>query len=235
MSENELSINMTRNSINDANNSNCVSAENEIKNNYAINNVERYATNNNQQNIEEKKKPKKKLFDGLFIRLKKIKHLDIILTVLFIAIILLIYFSSFTGTSLSKENTKSNTQTASDLEEYSKKLEEKLEKTLTAIKDAGKVSVLIYFNEGIETVIAYTTEVETLPNNGVVKETKSPVLVTNSGKTQPIILQENMPTPSSIVIVSTGAKDTNVKLEILRAVQTMFNINSSKIEIFAGN
>ena len=44
-----------------------------------------------------------------------------------------------------------------------------------------------------------------------------------------------MPTPNSIVIVATGANNTNVKLEILRAVQAMFALPTSSIEIFAGN
>ena len=48
---------------------------------------------------EANKPPKKVLFEGLINKLKKIKHLDIILTVLFIAIILLIYFSTFSTSS----------------------------------------------------------------------------------------------------------------------------------------
>ena len=49
-------------------------------------------------------------FSALFEKLKKIKHLDIILVVLFIAIILLIYFSSF-GKSDAKLDTSYGTTT----------------------------------------------------------------------------------------------------------------------------
>ena len=50
-----------------------------------------------------------------------------------------------------------------------------------------------------------------------------------------IILQEIMPKPVSIIIVASGAKNTNVKLEIIRLVQAMFELSTSKIEVFAGN
>lgn len=190
-------------------------------------------------NQEKQDKPKKKvLFEGLFVKLKKIKHLDKILTVLFIAIILLIYFSSFSfGTS---SNNKSNigqaleeNQTTS-LTSYQNVLERKIEETVSAIKNAGNVNAMVNFSQGIETVIAYSTETKH-NKDGSSTEIKSPVLITKDGKSEPIILQENMPKPTSIIIVATGAKDTNVKLEILRAIQAMFELNSSNIEIFAGN
>ncbi len=183
-------------------------------------------------------KPKRKIFAGLITNFKKIKHLDIILTVLFIAIILLIYFSTFFNTnSTSDKNSTQNNKTYSattSLDDYTNKLETKLVETLSAIKGAGNVSVLLTFNKGIETVIAYTTETETA-KDGNVTEIKSPVLITNNGKTETVVLQEIMPTPVSIVVVSTGANNTNVKLEILRAIQTMFALPTSSIEIFAGN
>ena len=53
-------------------------------------------------------KEKKKLFQGFFEKLKKIKHLDIILTILFIAIILLVYFST---TNLFSSNEETNNGT----------------------------------------------------------------------------------------------------------------------------
>ena len=188
--------------------------------------------------INKSDKPKRKIFNGLISNLKKIKHLDIILTVLFIAIILLIYFSTFFNTNKtpdknSTQNNKTYSATTS-MEVYTSRLESKLVETLSAIKGAGNISVLLTFNKGIETVIAYTTETKTSAD-GTVTEVKSPVLITNNGKTETVVLQEIMPTPVSIVIVATGANNTNVKLEILRAVQAMFALPSSSIEIFAGN
>ena len=192
--------------------------------------------NDEKEGIDKDKNnlKKKVLFGSFFTRLKKIKHLDKIITVLFIAIILLIYFSSFSFESSSKSEAIQDLYVKEDeLVLYEKELEEKIQRTLSSIKDSGEVSVMVCFSEGIETVIAYKTEKEI--KNGVTIETKTPLLVTNDGKSETIVLEKIMPKPTSIVVVSTGAKNTNVKLEILRAVQTMFGSTNCNIEIFAGN
>lgn len=191
----------------------------------------------NEKNNESISNKKKSIFDGFFNKLKKIKHLDKILTILFIAIILLIYFSSFSINSTGKNKSDGQASTSREvttLSSYQKVLERKIEETISAIKNAGKVNVMVNFSQGIETVIAYTIE-SRQNKDGTISEIKTPVLVTNDGKTQPIVLQEKMPEPTNIIVVATGAKDTNVKLEILRAIQAMFELNSSNIEIFAGN
>lgn len=202
-----------------------MSEENEIKKNDEV--------------VESNKNKKKKLFGNLFEKIKRIKHLDKILTILFIAIILLIYFSSFsfgTNSSSTTENSMqlSESMGSTSLAVYQKELENKISSTLSKIKDVGNVKVMVYFNKSIETIIAYTTKTET-NTNGVIVETKSPVLITKDGKSEPIVLQEIMPEPTSIIVVASGATNTSVKLEILRAVQAMFNFNNSNIEIFAGN
>lgn len=191
------------------------------------------------------KKKKRVLFEGLINKLKKIKHLDIILTVLFIAIILLIYFSTFSTSSNSENVNKKQNQAGqaqssfslisdNPLLKYSKQLEEKLEGIISQIKDAGTTRVLVTFDGEIQTVIAYTTKIEEL-ENGTKVETKSPVLITNAqGESEPIVLETVMPNIKSVIVVATGAKNTNVKLEILRAVQAVLNVPGSNIEIFAG-
>ena len=190
-------------------------------------------------------KPKRKtLFEGFITRLKRIKHLDIILTVLFIAIILLIYFSTFSSssTNVKENNTQSQlgqNQTISQtnnnsLLNYANQIECRLEGIIGQIKDAGLVKIAVSFDGEIQTVIAYTTKIEEL-ENGTKTETKSPVLITNKdGQTEPIVLETIMPKVKSIVVVASGAKNTNVKLEILRAVQAVLGLPSSNIEIFAG-
>ncbi len=178
---------------------------------------------------------KKNFISPLLDKLRKIKHLDIILIVLFIAIILLIYFSSFLNTN---EKTENNTQqktytTKITLESYEKSLINDLESLISSMSNAGSVKVMLLFEEGIETEIAYIIETKTL-SDGTKVETKSPVLIsTDEGQSEPIILQEILPKPISVIVVASGAKDTKVKMEILRLTQAMFSLPASKIEIFA--
>ena len=180
---------------------------------------------------------KKNIFSKVSDKLKKIKHLDIILTVLFIAIVLLIYFSTLqTSPSTKESQTKQNTGQSVDSEfsSYASGLRSDLEKAISSIDGAGSSTVILYFGEGIKTEIAYTIETKT-SSDGSITETKSPVLIANNGSQDPIILQKIMPKPISVVIVAQGAQNTKVKLEILRLVEAMLGINSQKIEIFAGN
>lgn len=180
---------------------------------------------------------KKNVFSGFMDKLKKIKHLDIILTVLFIAIVLLIYFSTMsTPTKNETKNTLDNTTISStdEFDEYVNSLTFSLENLVSSIDGVTTSQVLVYFDESIKTEIAYTTEIKTL-TDGTKIEVKSPVLISNNGEQKPIVLQKTMPTPVSVVVVAKGADNTKVKLEILRLIQSLLNISSQKIEIFAGN
>ena len=169
-------------------------------------------------------------------KLKSIKHLDIILTVLFIAILLLIYFSTSASTNNSKNNNSSATvvHSSTEFEEYISGLTNQLEEVISNINGAGQAKVLLYFKEGIKTEIAYKIEEKTT-SDGTVVQTQSPILITKQGIEEPIILQKIMPKPSSVVVVASGAKDTNVKLNILRLVEATLKLDASSIEIFAGN
>jgi len=207
-------------------------------------------SNLNEENITSKNNFKgsslKSFFDGFVSRIKRIKHLDILLVIFFVVVILLIYFSTLTKKNEVK-NTEDNTSQIQDqgnnytysskttsLESYKDTIEKKLSNTLSHIKNAGEVTVVVNFNTGIEDVIAYTTT-SYIDENGKKVETKTPVLITVDGQTCPLILEQIMPEPSNIVVIASGAKDTSVKLEIQKAVQVLFNLQTSKIEIFAGN
>lgn len=182
--------------------------------------------------MSENKKSSK--FGGLWDKLKKVKHLDIILVVLFIAIILLIYFSTFGKASPSGVTNYEETTQMTTFDKYRTSLEQKIKTAVEALENVERAEVILYFDKGAETVIAYTYETKTL-QDGTKLETKSPVLVQNGKEQDVVVLQEIMPQPVSVVIVASGAKDTNVKLKILQLVQALFEIKSSKVEIFAGN
>ena len=191
-----------------------------------------------ERNFDKKNNSFIKLF---WSKLKKIKHFDIVLTVLFVAIILLIYFSTFSTKKIDEKTNESNNiveftkeETDSLLSEYSKEVENKLVSVISQLKGVGNVSVAVKLNGDIENIYAYTTKEEVL-ENGTKVETKTPVLIAEGNKSTPLILQTKMPTIDSIVIIAQGAKNTNVKLDILRVVQLLYNLPSSKIEIFVGN
>ena len=112
---------------------------------------------------------------------------------------------------------------------YVKDLENRLEKTLSEIKGAGNVSVVITVDSGKETV--YASEKVTVSENGKTTVTESPILV--NGK--PVVVKENYPEIVGVLIVAQGANSISVMKNIQQAAVSLLNINLSRIEILAMN
>ena len=95
---------------------------------------------------------------------------------------------------------------------YVKDLENRLEKTLSEIKGAGNVSVVITVDSGKETI--YASE----KVNG-----------------KPVVVKENYPEIVGVLIVAQGANSISVMKNIQQAAVSLLNINLSRIEILAMN
>ena len=181
-------------------------------------------------------------------KLKKIKHFEIILVVIFIAVVLLIWFADFGG----DKNTKSNSSTTtgstsiSSLREYTEELETRLCKVLSNIDGAGKVNVMITFSGNSEVILATTKDEKTTSNSttssgGTTNDSQTktvssePVLITENGTTNPIVLMEIFPEIKGVIVVAEGADNVRVKLDLLKAIQALLNVNSGQVEIFKGS
>ena len=171
----------------------------------------------------------------LFEKLKNIKHIEVIILVIFIAVLLLIYSSTFS-------NNKDNeiTTTALTTEEYANYLENKLVNVLSHINGAGQVSVMVTLSCGVEYV--YATNTEEVVTESVVSGTTTTktttieeiIMVSVAGKSSPLILKENLPKVSGVIIVSSGARDLSVRLELQKAVEALLDIKGECIEILIG-
>ena len=85
-------------------------------------------------------------FSGLWKRLKSIKHIEIIIAVLFALIVLLVYFSTTSSHGSAK------TQNLSLGASYATQVEAKLENLLSKIDGAGKIDVMVMCeSEGVQT------------------------------------------------------------------------------------
>lgn len=180
---------------------------------------------------------KKNIFSSKFFqKLKGIKHIEIIIAVILISVFLLIYFSNFN----SKTKTDSSTTNSTSLANYYGELEVKLEKILKEIQGVGNVKVMITVSSSSKLVYATSKEETnstnsngstTISNN---QTTTNPILVQINGKSQPLVVEEILPDIQGIVVVCSGANDYKVKLEVLKAIQTLVNVPSSSIEILVG-
>ena len=164
-----------------------------------------------------------------FSKLKKNKNFLVFIAVGLAVLIAIIYFSSLLGTNDKSSSTKEdNIETNfSTSEEYVIYLENKLENVISQVKGAGNVDVIVTLEKGFQYV--YLTEEETKTSaNGITTTTTTVVMVDG----EPVLTEEIYPIIKGIVIVSAGANDVAVKMNILTLIQTVVDVDSSKISIF---
>lgn len=173
-------------------------------------------------------------------KLKKIKHIEIYAVILLSVVVLAIWLLP----SENKRSETASTLTASTTTaEYARSLEERLCSVLSSISGAGSVKCMVTLNGEIERVLAYSDDQKNssssnTSSNGTTNKSetttssKEPILITVNGKSEPLVLYEIMPEIKGVVVVASGASDVRVRLDILKAVQALLNVESSQIEIF---
>ncbi len=167
-------------------------------------------------------------FKEIVKKIKSIKNYEIIISLIIIAIVLLIYFSV---SEKKQNNIDVSTGNTSSL---TADLEERLEYILSKIDGVGETDVLITYNSTAEQVTASTSNSnQTTTSNGMNSTTtstttSSPIL----NNKEVIVLQEKMPEIRGVIVVSEGANDIKIKLQILSAVSTALDINPNTIQIF---
>lgn len=137
------------------------------------------------------------------------------------------------------ETDKADTNTANSY--YT--LQENLENILETMEGVGKVRVLINYAETSTTVAMYnetktesTTEekdTEGGTRNVTQTDTEKEIAYTKeNGESSPITEKVIMPTIEGAIITAEGASNTNVKANIISAVQAITGLATHKIQVF---
>lgn len=170
---------------------------------------------------------------SLWDRIKKVKHIEIYIAVIFAVIILAIYLSTIWSPKKKvpeANNSTENEQTLSTSMEYARDLENKLVNVLSKIKGAGDVNVVVTLENGFEYL--YATEEETRTATDGSKVTTSKVILVDG---KPVVTQEIYPTIKGVLVTSSGADNISVKFSILSALQTVIDVSNENITILTGN
>lgn len=190
--------------------------------------------------VDERKKKRDKpsidILGKIAKKIKKVKHLDIVIAVSVIALILVFSLGAFGGSKT--ENNNKNVSVSSD---YTS-IETRVCNVLSQIKGAGQVSVMINFDGSGEIVPATTTNSSLNTTNDKsstgdrTTESKtdsvSPVIIQQNGEDTPLIVKEISPKVVGVVVVAEGASDVTVRINLLQAVQTLLRVDADKVEIF---
>ena len=149
---------------------------------------------------------------------KKIQYF-IIATILCLSVIFLVV--NFKTDQVGENN-------STFIDNYVSNLESKLATTLSSVKGAGKINVVITVESGMETVLAMKTTT-TINENGKKEIVETPILV--NGKT--VVLKENYPKIIGVLIVCEGADNIMTLSKIQQATVSLLNINLEQIEILS--
>lgn len=171
-------------------------------------------------------------------------------TILILTGILLMIVAMPTGEKKegeAQENTEEKmTESAADSEGYGDKLERRLGETLSKIAGAGRVEVMITFEDTGESIVEKdqsketqnTTETDSGGGSRTVKSEnsgESTVYTENGDTREPFVENEKMPKIAGILVVAQGGDQTAVKQNISDAVMALFQIDVNRIKVVKMN
>jgi len=163
----------------------------------------------------------------IFQKIRSIKNIEIIIAIAICVLAVVIYFSVSAGKNKKDQQTVEITDTGSELSAI-----------LSEIKGAGKTKVMISYDGEGTVVPAETTNTSstmTTKNGEVVQkssESKNTIIVNSGGVSGPVILEKKSPDIIGIIVVAEGAKDPEVAIKLVRAVQTVTGVTADKIRVF---
>lgn len=174
---------------------------------------------------------KAKLTDKIKKCFKGDKRLKTILMIGAIGVALLLFSSLFNTDS---DMTDKSVNISVNAQEYTKNLEKELSDILSKIDGAGKCSVMITMDCGVETI--YATQEESSYDTDGTGESHDysmnyVVLGSSSNGKEALVIKEIQPKLRGIIVVCEGGGNSNVKMNIISAVSAAFDISSTKISV----
>ena len=192
---------------------------------------------------EEKKETKQgfKLFKewSFLKKIKQVKHIGLIITIIFILILLVILFGNFDFLNFPKSNvtaSQNSVYTYTSSTEYASIMEQKLKTLISKIKGAGNVDVMITLESGTNLMLASNDQTQNVSSGGSITTTvsASPIILDQNGDSSPLVVGEVLPKIKGVVVVSSGADNISVRLNIFNAVQTLLDLKDTQIQILVG-
>ena len=135
-----------------------------------------------------------------------------------------------------------NTSAMQENTDYVAQLEQRLAEILSGVKDVGRVQVMITANRTVQKNVLQdgsrereqVTETDSAggSRNSVNEKSEgTTVFYDIDGNSTPYILSETYPEVTGVVVIAEGSGTGTVDLDILNAVQVLFNVPAHKIKI----
>ncbi|MGE5474126.1 MAG: hypothetical protein ACM3UU_07905 [Ignavibacteriales bacterium] len=179
---------------------------------------------------------------------KVVEYLIIFIIIGILLILISNFFGSSDGSSSKKDIVYSPAVQSQKAEnELNFKLEQRLAKILSEIRGVGRVSVIITYSSGPESVLAREEknnqtntnerdstggERKTIQNN---IETSYVMADEQSGTKKPVVVRQMASKIQGVVIAAEGGDNSTVKADIVSAVEAATGISGYRIRVFKKN
>ena len=180
-----------------------------------------------------------------FKKFAKIENIVFLIVILVVTTIAINYILKEEKSTTKNENT-TNSKVLADVEEkeiHNSDLQSNLEKILSTIKGVGKVNVFISYSESSKTIAMYdekttTSSTEETDSSGGLRNTtstqtqKDVIFSEKDGSQVPMTQKVVMPTIEGAIVTAQGAKNANVKTNIVNAIKSATGLSIDKIQVF---
>jgi stage III sporulation protein AG len=183
---------------------------------------------------------------------KNSKKFIINMVILLLCGVLLILIGDITS-SLNSDKKKSanvknsvqvntNAEVIATSSSYEERVKKELSETLLQIAGVGKVSVMIYFEGGSESIPAMNIndtnkKIEEKDNQGGIRTTtesnknQNIVVVSEGGGNKPFIIKQVNPSIGGVIVVAEGADNAEIRERLHNAVKTVLNIPANRVSV----
>ncbi|MBE7081053.1 MAG: hypothetical protein E7372_00645 [Clostridiales bacterium] len=165
---------------------------------------------------------KSNYISSILEKIRTNKKIQFIIIFIFLVIILCIFLFGY------DEKNSKNVVNTDPISSYVATLETKLSNVLSNVSGAGKVSVIISIESGMETVLAMQTTTKESASGQIETQT-SPIII--NGKT--VVIKELYPKVKGVLIVAEGAKNISVMTKLQQATMSLLDIEINQIEILS--
>ena len=177
---------------------------------------------------------------------KKIENLVFLIVILIVTTIVINLILKENKSSIKQEKTTNKVLAVtndSKEDDETSNMQKELEQILSTIKGVGKVKVYISYSESSKTIAMYdekttTSSTEETDSSGGLRNTtstqtqKDVIFSEKDGSQVPMTQKVVMPTIEGAIITAQGAKNANVKTNIVNAIKSATGLSIDKIQVF---
>ncbi len=117
---------------------------------------------------------------------------------------------------------------------YKEEIEKQLKSILSSVKGAGNVEVMVTLEDDGQTFFAADEKSDSQIKDGAKQNTGEKTFVLKNdagGGESPVVIRKNRPAVSGVLVLASGAKNAEVKNEILNAVRAVLGVKAHRIEV----